>query len=177
MPYSSYLFTTCFLSFPYLPWDSFLLRHPFSIVPIPRLFFTEPSRSRSYASYSKYSLCVTSVIRHLFLPSWHQAVDSSLGVGLLRPFPSSRARTEGRTFIDNHIRWSEQGLLWGIDSGDHGHYSASRAWCLRTRPDSSLSVMETLDSTELFMEDQTWLDYLWDFETRGINLDLPSDTD
>jgi len=38
-------------------------------------------------------------------------------------------------------------------------------------------VMETLDSTELFMEDQTWLDYLWDFETRGINLDLPSDTD
>jgi len=40
-----------------------------------------------------------------------------------------------------------------------------------------LGVMETLDSTELFMEDQTWLDYLWDFETRGINLDLPSDTD
>ena len=39
------------------------------------------------------------------------------------------------------------------------------------------SVMETLDSTELFMEDQTWLDYLWDFETKGINLDLPSDTD
>ena len=39
------------------------------------------------------------------------------------------------------------------------------------------TVMETLDSTELFMEDQTWLDYLWDFETRGINLDLPSDTD
>jgi len=38
-------------------------------------------------------------------------------------------------------------------------------------------VMETPDSTELFMEDQTWLDYLWDFETRGINLDLPSDTD
>jgi len=37
--------------------------------------------------------------------------------------------------------------------------------------------METLDSTELFMEDQTWLDYLWDFETRGINLDLPSDID
>ena len=39
------------------------------------------------------------------------------------------------------------------------------------------TVMETLDSTELFMEDQTWLDYLWDFETREINLDLPSDTD
>ena len=42
---------------------------------------------------------------------------------------------------------------------------------------SPRTVMETLDSTELFMEDQTWLDYLWDFETRGINLDLPSDTD
>ena len=42
---------------------------------------------------------------------------------------------------------------------------------------NALDVMETLDSTELFMEDQTWLDYLWDFETRGINLDLPSDTD
>ena len=42
---------------------------------------------------------------------------------------------------------------------------------------AQLPVMETLDSTELFMEDQTWLDYLWDFETRGINLDLSSDTD
>jgi len=38
-------------------------------------------------------------------------------------------------------------------------------------------VMETLDSTELLMEDQAWLDYLWDFETRGINLHLSSDTD
>ena len=38
-------------------------------------------------------------------------------------------------------------------------------------------VMETLDSTELLMEDQAWLDYLWDFETKGINLDLSSDTD
>ena len=37
--------------------------------------------------------------------------------------------------------------------------------------------METLDSSELLMEDQAWLDYLWDFETRGINLDLSSDTD
>ena len=42
---------------------------------------------------------------------------------------------------------------------------------------SAIVVMETLDSKELFVEDQTWLDYLWDFETRGINLDLPSDTD
>jgi len=39
------------------------------------------------------------------------------------------------------------------------------------------NVMETLDSSELLMEDQAWLDYLWDFETRGINLDLSSDTD
>jgi len=38
-------------------------------------------------------------------------------------------------------------------------------------------VMETLDSTEFLMEDQAWLDYLWDFETREINLDLSSDTD
>ena len=38
-------------------------------------------------------------------------------------------------------------------------------------------VMETLDSTELLMEDQAWLDYLWDFETREIDLDLSSDTD
>jgi len=32
--------------------------------------------------------------------------------------------------------------------------------------------METLDSAELLMEDQVWLDYLWDFETRGIYLDF-----
>jgi len=38
-------------------------------------------------------------------------------------------------------------------------------------------VMETLDSTELFMEDQAWLDYLWDFETREIDFDCSSDTD
>jgi len=37
--------------------------------------------------------------------------------------------------------------------------------------------METLGSTELLIEDQVWLDYLWDFETREINLDLLSDTD
>jgi len=34
--------------------------------------------------------------------------------------------------------------------------------------------METLDSTELLMEDQVWLDYLWDFKTREINLDFSS---
>jgi len=38
-------------------------------------------------------------------------------------------------------------------------------------------VTETLDFSELLMEDQAWLDYLWDFETRGIDLDLSSDTD
>ena len=32
--------------------------------------------------------------------------------------------------------------------------------------------METLDSAELLMEDQAWLDYLWDFETREIDLDF-----
>ena len=40
----------------------------------------------------------------------------------------------------------------------------------------SQPVMETLDSTELLIEDQAWLDYLWDFKTREINLDLFSDT-
>jgi len=42
---------------------------------------------------------------------------------------------------------------------------------------AALTVMETLDSIELLIEDQAWLDYLWDFETREINLDLSSDTD
>ena len=36
------------------------------------------------------------------------------------------------------------------------------------------SVMETLDPTELLIEDQVWLNYLWDFETRGIDLDFSS---
>jgi len=39
---------------------------------------------------------------------------------------------------------------------------------------TTLTVMETLDSAELLMGDQAWLDYLWDFETRGINLDFSS---
>jgi len=34
------------------------------------------------------------------------------------------------------------------------------------------NIIETLDSPELLMEDQVWLDYLWDFEMRGIDLDL-----
>ena len=37
---------------------------------------------------------------------------------------------------------------------------------------STNTVMETLDSTELLMEDQTGLDYLWDFKTRGIDLNF-----
>jgi len=41
-------------------------------------------------------------------------------------------------------------------------------------PDIMIPVMETLDSPELLMEDQVWLDYLWDFKTRGINLDFSS---
>ena len=36
------------------------------------------------------------------------------------------------------------------------------------------TVMETLDSAELLIEDQTQLNYLWDFETRKINLDFSS---
>jgi len=34
--------------------------------------------------------------------------------------------------------------------------------------------METLDSPELLIEDQVWLNYLWDFETREIDLDFSS---
>jgi len=34
--------------------------------------------------------------------------------------------------------------------------------------------METLDSPEILRENQVWLDYLWDFETRGINLNSSS---
>jgi len=136
-----YLFTTYSLSSLYLPWDSFLLSHLCPSVPILRLSFTEPSQTRPYVSCSKYSPFVTSMICRLSLPLWRQAADSSSGAGLLRPFFSSRACTERGTFIDNHIRWSEQGLLWGIDSGDHGHYSTSWARCLRTWPDSSLSLV------------------------------------
>ena len=66
----------------YLPRDSFLLSHLCPSIPILRLFFTKPSRICSYTSHSKYSPCVTSVIRHLFLPLWCQAADPSSGVGL-----------------------------------------------------------------------------------------------
>jgi len=34
--------------------------------------------------------------------------------------------------------------------------------------------METLDSPEILRENQVWLDYLWDFETREIDLGSPS---
>jgi len=34
--------------------------------------------------------------------------------------------------------------------------------------------METLDSAEILMEDQVWLDHLWDFEMREIDLDFSS---
>ena len=44
------------------------------------------------------------------------------------------------------------------------------AFCLHF----NISVMETLDSAELLMEDQAWLNYLWDFKTRGIDLDFSS---
>jgi len=34
--------------------------------------------------------------------------------------------------------------------------------------------MKTLDSPELLIENQVWLDYLWDFETREIDLNFSS---
>jgi len=71
-----------------------------------------------------------------------------------------------------------QGHLGMAPSSPNGlWFTDNHPLCLGAASKKTGGVMETLDSTELFMEDQTWLDYLWDFETRGINLDLPSDTD
>jgi len=127
-----FLLTASFLSFVYLSIVSYLLRYLFSSVPTLRLYLCEPSQTCSHVSCSKYSPFVTSVIYRLSLPLWRQAADSSSGVGLLKLFLSSRAHTEGGTFIDDHMRWSEQGLLWEIDSGDYSHYSTSRVRCSRT---------------------------------------------
>ena len=136
------LFTARFFSSLYFPIVSYLPRYLSSSTPTLLLYFVsplEPTPISLILNIAPLTAQVTSVIRCLSLPLWYQAADSSLGVGLLRLFPSSRAHTEGGTFIDNHMRWSKQGLLWGIDSGDYGHYSASQALCLRTQLDSSLS--------------------------------------
>ena len=142
------LFTIGLLFFLYLPIVSYLLRHLFLSVPALLLYFASPLKPTPMSlvlNIAPLTAQVTSVIYHLSLPLWRQAIDSSLGVSLLRPLLFSRARIEGGTFIDNHMRWSEQGLLWGIDSGDHGYYSISWVWCLRTWLDSSLSqVLRTL---------------------------------
>ena len=136
------LFTARLLSSLYLPIVSYLLRHLSSSIPTLLLYFVSPLKPTPMSfvlNIAPLTAQVTSMIYRLSLSLWCQAADSSLGVGLLRPFPSLRAHTEGGTFIDNHMRWSKQGLLWGIDSGDHGHYSASQVQCSRTRLDSSLS--------------------------------------
>jgi len=119
-----------FLSSLYLSMVSYLLRHLSLSALALLLYFMSSLKSTPISlvlNIAPLTAQVTSVIHHLSLPLWHQATDSSLGVGLLRPFPFLRARTEGGTFIDNHMRWSEQGLLWGIDSSNYGHYSASQA--------------------------------------------------
>jgi len=133
------LLTAEFLSSLYLPIASYLLRYLFLNVLTLLLYFTSPLEPTPTSLVLNIAplLHPWSVV-YLYL-LWCQIADSSLGVSLLRPFPSLRACTEGRTFIDDHMRWSEQGLLWGIDSGDHGHYSASQAQYSRTQPDSSLS--------------------------------------
>ena len=106
------LLTASFLSSLYLPIIvSYLLRHLFLSVPTLRLYSRKPSWTCSHVSYSKYSPFITSMICRLSLPLWCQTTDSSSGVGLLKPFLSSRACTEGGTFIDNHMKWSEQVLL------------------------------------------------------------------
>ena len=137
------LFTARFLSSLYFPLVSYLLRYLSSSTPTLLLYFVSPLKPTPISlilNIAPLTAQVTFMTCHLSLPLWHQAADSSLGVGLLRPFPSLRACTEGETFIDNYMRWSRQGLLWGIDSSDHGHYSASQALCLRTWPDSSFSL-------------------------------------
>jgi len=79
----------------------------------------------------------------------------------------SRSIRQVQRFVNSHIDL----LLYHL-THFFVYYRQNPAWFLDPR-----NVMETLDSTELLMEDQTWLDYLWDFETREINLDLSSDTD
>jgi len=135
-------FSARFLSSLYFPIVCYLLRHlSLSASTLPLYFMSplKPTPISLVLNIAPLMAQVTSVIRRLSLPLWCKAVVSSLEVGLLRLFPSSRACTEGRTFIDNHMRWSEQVLLWEIDSGDYGHYSTSWAQCSRTQLDSSLS--------------------------------------
>ena len=97
-----FLLTAGFLSSLYLPIVSYLFRYLSSSLPTLMLYFCEPSQTHSHISHSKYSPFVTSVIYHLSLPLWRQAANSSSGVGLLKPFLSLRAHTEGGTFIDDY---------------------------------------------------------------------------
>jgi len=130
-----------FLSSLYLPIVSYLLRHLSLSTPTLLLYFASPLKPTPISlalNIIPLTAQVTSVIHHLSLPLWCQAADSLLGVGFLRPFSFLRACIERETFIDNHMRWSEQELLWGIDSGDYSHYFAFQVLCLRTRLDSSL---------------------------------------
>jgi len=114
-----------------LPSQASLLEHPDSPT-----ILCEPFRTHSHFSCSIYSssdspsyICdPLSILTFMISGCWL----SSSGVSLLRLFPFLRACTERGTFIDNHMRWSEQGLLWGIDSGDYGHYFTSWALCSRT---------------------------------------------
>ena len=133
------LFTAKFLSSLYLLIVSYLLRYLFSSVPTPILYFASSLKPTPMSLILNIAFLLYPWSAAYLYLLWCQAADSSSGVGLLRPFPSSRACTERRTFIDSHMRWSEQGLLWGIDSGDHSHYSTSWAQCLRAWLNSSLS--------------------------------------
>jgi len=94
-----FLLTAGFLSPLYLSIVSYLFRYLSLSILTLMLYFRKLSQTCSYVSYSKYSPFVTSMIRRLSLPSWRQAADSSLGVGLLKPFLSSRACTEGKLLL------------------------------------------------------------------------------
>ena len=105
---------------------------------------------------------------------WDHAIDlkEDFKASKAKVYPLSRnERDEVQEFVEEHLR---KGYIRPSKS-----QQTSPVFFVGKKDGGKrmVIVMETLDSTELFMEDQIWLDYLWDFETREINLDLPSDTD
>ena len=105
---------------------------------------------------------------------WDHAIDlkEDFNASKAKVYPLSRnERDEVQEFVEEHLR---KGYIRPSKS-----QQTSPVFFVGKKDGGKrmVIVMETLDSTELFMENQTWLDYLWDFETREINLDLPSDTD
>jgi len=116
---------------------------------------------------------------------WDHAIDvkEDFKPSKAKVYPLSRnKREEVQKFVDKHLK---KGYIRPSKSQQTSPVffvgKKNRGKCMvmdyRKLNKQTVNVMETLDSTELLMEDQAWLDYLWDFETREINLDLSSDTD